>query len=269
MSRTQKKCLIASLFTHGTLLLSMIIGSAFITPQPKPIQPTIELVDIPDILIDENFVGGGNPTPVQPPQQQPPAQKLPEPEVEKRPPPVEVKKPDPKPVVVEKRPEPKPEVIKPNPKPAPKPQIKVNTRAVEVAVNNTPTKPTPAPPKINAEAIGQQLSQAIESKATGATAVSIPGVGGASYAPYAAYLKKVYEMRWIPPQTASGNPVVQVQVVVAKNGEVLSAKITKPSGNRTMDRSIQTVLDQIRQLRPLPESTTDSKRTFNIQFNLF
>lgn len=265
MSRLQKKCLMASLFTHGTLLLVMLIGSAFITPQPKQIQPTIELVEIPDILIDENFAGGGNPAPAQPPPQQPVVQ--PPPVVEKTPPPqpkaeVKVPEPQPKPQVI-KEPAPKP-VEKPKPKPV---EIKVNTKAVKMEVAANTPKPAPQP-KINAEDLGKRLEQAIESQATGATAVSVPGAGGASYAPYAAYLKKVYETRWVPPQAASGNPVVQVEIVVAKNGKVISARITKRSGSAAMDRSIQTVLDQIRQLRPLPASTTDAQRTFNLQFNL-
>lgn len=285
MSRVQKKCLIASLFTHGVMLLAVIVGSAFVSPEPEVIQPTIELVDIPDMLIDENFVGGGSPAaaaaPVRPPAVAPP----PVQPVEQRPPPVREPEPapvpepvaakeDPKPII-----EPKPEKPKPRPKPVKKPPVKAPAPKPKIAVNLNAVERTttaePAPEQNNRvdttaklNELKNRLSANISEKASGETAVSIPGPGGAAYAPYSAYLKKVYQDAWIPPGNAQGNPVVKVEIVIARDGRVVSARITRKSGDGALDRSVQTTLDRFRKLRPLPETSSDPKRTFNINFNL-
>ena len=86
---------------------------------------------------------------------------------------------------------------------------------------------------------------------------------------YGLYLKKIYEEAWIPPTAAKDNePVVEVEIVVAKDGRVLSGQILKRSGNANLDRSVQNTLSCVKKVRPFPEGSTDEKRTFKINFNL-
>lgn len=292
MNRVQKKCLMASLFTHGGLLLAFIIGSAFVTPQPKPdIQPTIELVDIPDILIDENFAGGGGTPKAVPPTVQPESRPPVTPPVQ--PPPPQDSTPEPvqvPPKPASKTPEPKPEPVKPvkepvrevkiskpkdpptkkqEPKPS-KPEVKVNLEGVIRTVESKAEAKPQAPerPSVNFQEVARNFGQQISANVSGQTAISVPGPGGAAYAPYSAYVKKVYHDAWVPPGKVDGDPIVRVQIVVARDGRVVSAKITSRSGNAALDRSVQSALDRVRKLRPFPEGATDPERTFNLNFNL-
>src|SRR5688572_33303925 len=118
MDRLQKKCFIASSGMHGVLVLVVIFGAAFFTPEKKA-PPVETLTMIPSVLLDGVLSGGGgnpkiapseakiqgdtlNPVPPQPAQPQPPKPT--------------VKPPQPKP------PEPKPETTKTIPKDPPKPK---------------------------------------------------------------------------------------------------------------------------------------------------
>jgi TonB family protein len=104
--------------------------------------------------------------------------------------------------------------------------------------------------------------------ATG-TSIDIPGPGGVAYASYGLYLKKLYEGAWIPPMAGRGDePIVEVEIVIAKDGTVLSSRVIKPSGRRELDNSINNALKRVRKARPLPEGTKDEKRLFKLEFNL-
>lgn len=65
MNRSQKKCLIVSLATHGFLLLMLIVGPAFV--RSKPLVSDLPLLDvIPSTLVDDAISSGGTPAPVAP-----------------------------------------------------------------------------------------------------------------------------------------------------------------------------------------------------------
>ncbi len=103
----------------------------------------------------------------------------------------------------------------------------------------------------------------------GGTSFDMPGPGGAAFASYDLYLKKLYEMAWVPPQAGRGNePAVEVEITISREGKVLGHRILKPSGRRELDNSVNTVLNRIKTVKPLPEGGTDPKRTFRINFNL-
>ena len=120
-----------------------------------------------------------------------------------------------------------------------------------------------------AGAISDALKNVQGGLSKGGTSYDIPGPGGAAYASYDLYLKKLYETAWVPPQAGRGNePAVEVEIVIARDGTVLSHRVLKPSGRRELDSSINTVLRRINKVRPLPEGGTDQKRTFRINFNL-
>jgi len=61
---------------------------------------------------------------------------------------------------------------------------------------------------------------------------------------------------------------VEVTVTVARAGEVLSARLLKPSGNAAMNRVVQRVLERVTFIAPFPEGAKDAQRTFNIIFEL-
>lgn len=307
MSSVQKKCLLGSTILHGALFLLLVIGSAFLPPKDRPEDRMIELVAIPAVLIDENFVGGGSPDAVAPPPQpkpetaapvqapapvQPPA---PAPKPAEVAPPEEapVPKPVPPAPVVRVNPEallPKPakpdpvsDAIAPEPAPKPKkPAVQVNLDTKVTRTVKTPA--TDADAAEQAERKAQQAAQAaaqqrsaqvanaigsISTKASPGTTIGIPGPGGQAYAGYGIYLRDLYENAWTPPSAARDKePVVEVEVTISREGKVLSAKITRKSGNVSLDNSVQRTLNRLRQARPLPEGTTDTQRIFKINFNL-
>ena len=74
-----------------------------------------------------------------------------------------------------------------------------------------------------------------------------------------------------PVLTGRGDePVVEVEVVIAKDGTILSQRIVKKSGRRELDNSIQNTLNRLIKTKAprFPEGSTDEKRPFKINFNL-
>jgi TonB family protein len=98
-----------------------------------------------------------------------------------------------------------------------------------------------------------------------------PGPGGGSEvsANYRDIIASKYYNAWIAPLGLEDDtPVVVAKVTIARTGEVVSARIITPSGNRLMDRSIEKVLETVTFIEPFPESSHDQERTVTIQFNL-
>lgn len=312
MSRLQKKCLVSSAVVHAVLFLLLIVGSAFVPSIDRPEDRSVELVMIPDILVNEEMVGGGGTPEAAAPVQQPapvvtppaPAPVVTPPmQAPVQPPTPAPRQPDPEPVVEEK-PAPKPVQVNPDAlkpkqvKPetvsdaiAPEAPAKPKKPAIQINLDNKVTrtvKSSPSTAAADAAAQAEQKAQAaaqaaaqqrsaqvanaigsISTKASTGTTIGIPGPGGQAYAGYGIYLRDLYEKAWNPPSAARDNePVVEVEVVIARDGRVVSAKITKKSGNVSLDNSVQTTLNRVRQARPLPEGTTDTQRTFKINFNL-
>jgi TonB family protein len=96
-----------------------------------------------------------------------------------------------------------------------------------------------------------------------------PGGGGATYASYKDYLKKIYFEAWrIPDDVTDDEATIKVSVTIARTGQVISSSILQSSGSKLVDRSIQATLDRVTFVRPFPEGSNDSQRTFNINFSL-
>lgn len=115
----------------------------------------------------------------------------------------------------------------------------------------------------------EQAMGAIRSGTGGSTSIDVPGPGGPAYAGYGLYLKKIYEDAWIPPVAAKDNlPIVEVEVTIAKDGRVISSRITKRSGVSSLDRSVQDALNRVKRVPAFPAGSTDEKREFRINFNL-
>lgn len=103
----------------------------------------------------------------------------------------------------------------------------------------------------------------------GSTSIQMPGPGGQAYAPYGVYLAAFYKLRWKKPSTLSVDRAeVGAEITVLRDGTVKSFQITSPSGIKALDDSVRAVLDKNRELKPLPEGTTDTERTITIRFDL-
>ena len=80
---------------------------------------------------------------------------------------------------------------------------------------------------------------------------------------------KQYDQAWHLPDETSQTPIeVKALVVIAKNGQVLSAHIVKPSGDLAIDQSVQRALDRVRRVPPFDAGVTNAQKNFYINFNL-
>ena len=106
-----------------------------------------------------------------------------------------------------------------------------------------------------------------------APAVSIEtpgnGTGGEAYANYDQAVQSVYWHDWTPTEdTTSDTAITKATVTIASDGTVLSAHILKPSGDASVDKSVQRTLDHVRYIAPFPEGAKEKQRTYTINFNL-
>lgn len=113
---------------------------------------------------------------------------------------------------------------------------------------------------------------AIGSKVSGGTSFELRGIGGGGV-PYANFKQSVisaYTRAWIVPDGVTDkDATVETLVVIGRDGTVLSARITQRSGNSELDRSVQRVLERVKQVPPLPEDSKDDQREVPINFNAF
>jgi len=253
MSRLNRKCFLASATLHGLLFLILLVGPAFFISREKAEDlPTLDF--IPAKLIDEPFHQASAPP------QQTPAQR---PRTTARPPaeparPTPVKPPEPKPVETTPEPKPEPTYTKAE-------NIKVNLKPKASRTPSKPVQPAPQPRLDTADA-----ARAI--RTTTATPVNVPAMSSASreaYANYGQAVKSIYERSWYPPeQTASDDALVKVEIVIARDGSILSARIIGRSGDVPVDSSVEATLRRVTKVPAFPAGATEAKRTYTIGFNL-
>ena len=273
--RLQKKCFMASAGLHLTLLVVFFFGSGFLASRNKPEDIQV-LTILPMITTDANVnpnVGNPNtkppaanplPSPPPPRSEPPPPQPAPVRETESPKTPVRPDKPDPRSLET---------------KDGKKPSTPVNFKEV-VRKPSRPIKPTTTPTtddnsQARAEAEHHRLFgsvvRGLRQNLSGATTVQMPPGegGGATYANYKQVVGSIYFQAWIVPDDVDADAATAVaSVTILKNGDVLSASITKSSGNKAVDRSVQVTLDRVRSIAPFPEGSKDARRTFTINFNL-
>lgn len=277
MNRTEKKCFIASAGVHLLLLLILLIGPAFLARETAPAEFTLITIE-PDILTDRAVKpGGGNPPVPQqrqaapPPATEPPQPKQPEAVLEQPKP--KPSKPEPKEVRQEEQPDPN-AFERSNKKPK---KIEVSTTLVTRKPNAKPKTSTDNSSS-NSDQRRRQLEEvnrtigSVRNSLSSETAISVNsgfGGGGASYANYRDYIGSVYFNAWLPPErTARDRAVVRARVTIARDGTILSARITEGSGDPLTDASVQRTLDRVRQVRPLPAESSDQQRTYPLIFDL-
>ena len=267
MNRLQKKCVIATAGFHLLLLVILIVGPAFFWSREKP-DDTPVLDMIPANLVDSasTVVKGAQPPPPAPaPMVTPPPEPTP---------------PAPKPVV-QPAPAPQPTIadrlekfFTPEPaKPVPattenQPHTpKVNlTQVTRVVPKNTstPNKTTPD----NSKAIKSAL-RALRANLSSSTTIDMPGDSSAAAANYAQVVKSIYEQSWTPPDdTTSDDANIKVRVTIASDGTVISARVIAPSGDDSVDTSVRNTLERVQFITPFPSGSTETERTYIINFNL-
>jgi TonB family protein len=119
--------------------------------------------------------------------------------------------------------------------------------------------------------IGSEAAHSIGSKTSGLTVVGKLGQGGGgeAFAGYEQAVGSIYYRAWVAPEgVGDGGSDTEVEIVVARDGTIISAQLTTHSGKSSMDRSVQSVLNKVRKLPPFPEGASDTQRTFQIVFNL-
>jgi TonB family protein len=100
------------------------------------------------------------------------------------------------------------------------------------------------------------------------TTIGVPGPGGEAFANYSQVVISIYERAWIKPVGIEQTAVVKATVTIRRDGRVVSTRITKLSGNRTVDDSVEQVLERVKEVRPFPEGAKDDTRTFDLSFEL-
>ena len=275
MNRLEQKCLIATVGFHLLLVLVLLFGSAFFSPRAKP-DDTQVLDVIPANLIDAKFNSGvksAPPPPPTPPVVQPP-QPVVTPPTPEPPKPEPVKPPEPEPPKPEKI---SPEALEPvvKPKPVKPHEIKVDlTQVVHKVPKNTDATAAEERREAAKEARRRAAAfaaaaRSIKDHSSSATTVELFGTSSVSYANYVSVVKSVYEQAWTPPDdTASDDANTRVSVTIGRDGSVITARILDPSGDASVDRSVQRTLDRVTFVAPFPDGAKEKERTFIINFNL-
>jgi len=247
------------------------------------------------------------PRPVPKPEPRPEPVKKPEP-VKPKPEPkkVEPKKEEPKPVVKKPTPPKKVEVKKepPKPKPQPKPKIKVNINAVttrsasvskaeqerrererqredarrkaEAAANIAKIKKNEEAWKqtrINQQKLANATSQSVSRIRSGLQprmSIDTTSGSGVAYATYAQYVHTIYEgaLRRQGKQPGQSGETVRVRITIDRSGRVTEERILSGARTSPFGRAVQAALSRVDQIRPFGPGSTDSSRTYIINFRL-
>ncbi len=270
MSRLHRKCLMASAAVHSLLLLILFVGSAFLSSRPEPFD--LPLLDvIPDKIVDAALYGGGNPqaqpAPA-PPSETPPPISQPEPTPPRREP---EREPEPKPEPVTETRQPEIKAAEPKaPPPKKRPAVKVQLDTKHV----TPPAVRTAEPRVRPNAVRELASRfsdttsRLSRELTSKTTIGVPGPGGEAFANYSQVVISIYEQAWIKPVGIEKPATVKATVTIARDGHVVSSRMTSLSGNPTVDDSVDQVLQRVKEIRPFPAGAKDSTRTFNLNFEL-
>jgi TonB family protein len=260
MNRLQKKCAIATASFHLLLLVIIFVGPAFFWAHEKPdTSPVLDM--IPANLVDTASTGVQNPPPPAPtPIVTPPQTPTP-------PAPQPVVQPTPEPTIAEKLEKFfKPEPVKPTPTEIQPPTPKVNLHLVTRTVpnnNSTPNKTTPD----NTKAIKSALT-VLRNNLSHATEIAPVGNSSVASANYAQVVKSIYEQAWILPDNMDSDAAnTKVRVTISSDGTVVSAKIITPSGDPKLDTSVQRTLERVTFIGAFPPGSTDTERTYIINFN--
>ena len=221
-----------SLVVHLMLLAVLVFGVSW---QNRPAETvSVELWEPPQVV---------QPKPVEPPK--------PAPRVEEPPPPKPVPKIE-KPDIVERAP---PKAVKPVPKPEPKPApLKPRVDELKKRMEQELAREQAA------LAVDREQARLHEQLARESAQASAKGM-----ADWMAKVRAKVRGNMVLPPDVSGNPEALFDVVQLPNGEVLSVKLKKSSGNPALDAAIERA---ILKSSPLPKPDKESPpRAFVLKYN--
>lgn len=297
MNRLQKKCFIGVALLHALPLLIAVVGTAFFNKKEKVLDSP-RIIELVNFTVTDGPTRGGSaasmapaPEPIPVPAARPvePVYQKPAPEPEPPKPVAEIPKVQPvEKEVVAELPVPK-KVVKTEtkPVPAPKKTVKTPTKPAPIKRNIDISKPVTINPKekqdsaaaakaaeqrareARASAVSGSLSR-LGKGLSGSTTIELSGgSGGAAEINYGDLVLKKYDDAWVAPtEVDDDEAVVKARVVIARNGNVISAEISRGSGNSALDGSVRRTLKALRFIHPFPAGSTDSQRTYIINFNL-
>ena len=260
MGRLKRSCVVGSVVFHALILAMLVLGPMLLAKREEKVR-VIDLV--PSAVVDKLLAPAAPVAP--PPAPAPPKAKQPEPKkIQPKP------KPKPKPVPPKSKPRPKPKpkkvTLKPKPKPKPKIKVNLNSNVRRPDTQKIKAQKEAAKRARQAEAKRQAALNKLQTKLSGRTSVNVPH-GRYASANYESFIRQKYMDATIHPGAISGDPVVKVRLVIARNGTVLSARITGKSGVASWDHSVQKALDRVRFIKPFPASMKGSQQTFDLNFN--
>jgi colicin import membrane protein len=182
---------------------------------------------------------------VEPPKPEPKVEVKPEPEPPKPEPKIE------KPQIVEKAPKPKPE---PKPKPVPKAEPKPKAPARDVDLERR-----------TRELLAQEQAASEDRRIREQIAREAASVRARALNEYVRRIQAKVKSNWILPPDLKGNPQAVFLVSQLPNGEVLSVRVVKSSGNPAYDSAVERAILKSSPL-PLPASREDFSRELQLTF---
>ena len=288
MDRTQKKCVLASFGVHSLLIVLLLVGPAFFWRSKEVVDNSPILDFVAFKTVDEAASGDGNPKAAMPSAELP------------KPLPSQPKPPEPKPdPVVKPENEPKPKKIVPEVQKEPSAKQLVNPEALEPIEKKTKVRDvstTLVTRKDNQAEKKKQAEQAAKAEAkkqadarrrmadtiteaannlggelSSSTKIELrgPGGGGIPYANFLQAVKSVYTRAWVVPDGVTDEQATATAtVLIARNGDVVNARIISFSRNSDVDRSVQATLDRVKWAAPLPDNAVEDQREVTIRFNV-
>ncbi len=95
------------------------------------------------------------------------------------------------------------------------------------------------------------------------------GIGGDGYASYGQVLMAVYQKAWMEPSEVEGSQhVVKTEVVVGRDGRVISSRIVGHCRSEVVNKTVQRALDRVRFIAPFAPGMNDLTKTFLLDFDL-
>ncbi|MGA3144741.1 MAG: TonB family protein [Verrucomicrobiota bacterium] len=265
MNRLQKKCVIALAGVHLLLIVILFVGPAFFYSRPKA--DDLQVLDvIPAHLIDAAFNSGvanaqpPPPAPATPPQPPPPTP------VFTPPPPTPEK-------IVKAEPVKPPDKLSPDNLTPVEKTSKTEPRKIQISTQLVArAAPKNSPAADNSQQrlarASQSVLQKLKNNLTPGTTIDMPGNSSVAYADYGQAVKSKYDQAWsLPANIANDNENVIVNVTIASDGTVISARIVTPSGDANVDASVQHTLERVKFIAPFPNGAPEKERSYTINFN--
>ncbi len=280
MNRLEKKCLLGSASLHGLLVVSFLVGSAFLPQPQKNVRPqAVEIVpyDALSKVTDDPSRGGGPAVTLSPALVRPLAPPAPELKAERREESVKLGKLAPPKARDPKRVRDDPDPIQ-----------KAPGRDLDRLTNTVVKSPALAKPEEQekferaqaawanrlqalAGALGKAergLSQGFSGKVVTTVGPSSPSGKGEAAVNWRDAVADSYTRAWEPPQNARDSAKTGVEITIARDGTVVNRRITRPSGDSALDQSVERVLQEVKSVPAFPEGAAEARRTLNITFDL-